>query len=206
MARSAGSVIALAAALLLAGCASSAPRAAAPPPPSPAAQAAQAEARQRLHAAEQLCQQLAGDPALAPLRGRLLPPDPGVPWTRAMMVDPSYADARDRALLRIMDDKRAHCRQAMITASPAQAVPLYDYWARQDSALVKLYDRQMPIGSYNRAIADAQAQFAIDLNTQRSDTAARANNPSADPPAPAAAPRPDAPQVSLDSLRALGGR
>ena len=204
MARPAGLAAVLAALLAIAGCAAPAPRAAAPPP-SPAALAAQAETRQRLHAAEQLCQQLAADPALAPLRGRLLPPDPNGPWTRAMMVDPGYADARDRALLRVMDDKRAHCRQAMIAASPAQAVPLYDYWARQDSALLRLYDRQMPIGSYNRAMADAQAQFAIDLNTQRSDSAARANNPSPDA-LPDARPRADAPQVSLDSLRALGGR
>src|SRR5437764_256928 len=109
MPRSAGSATALATALLVAGCASPTPRTA--PPPSPAVQAAQAEVRQRLHAAEALCQQLAADPALAPLRGRLLPPDPGVPWTRAMMVDPGYVDGRDRALLGVMDDKRAHCRQ-----------------------------------------------------------------------------------------------
>ncbi len=155
-------------------------------------------------AAEALCQQLAADPALAPLRGRLLPPDPNV-WTRAMMVDPGYVDTRDRALLRVMDDKRAHCRQALIAASPGQAVPLYDYWARQDAALVRLYDRQMPIGTYNRAMADAQAQFSIDLNPQRSDTAARANQPAADA-SPETVRRADAPQVSLDSLRALGGR
>ena len=49
----------------------------------------------------------------------------------------------------------------MLAASPSQAVPLFDYWARQDAALVKLYDRHITIGSYNRAMADAQAQLAI---------------------------------------------
>jgi hypothetical protein len=191
---------------LVGGCAGAPARpAAAPPPPSPAALAAEAESQQRRHAAEALCQQLFADPALAPLRGRLMPADPREPWTRAMMVDTAFADARDRALLRVMDERRAHCRQAMLAASPGQAVPFYDYWARQDAALVRLYDRQIQIGAYNRAMADAQAQLAIDLNTQRSENAARANQPGL-APAPEALPRAGAPQVSLDSLRALAGR
>jgi hypothetical protein len=191
---------------LVGGCAGAPARpAAAPPPPSPAALAAETESQQRRHAAEALCQQLAADPALAPLRGRLLPADPKVPWTRPMMVDTAFADARDRALLRVMDERRAHCRQALLAASPSQAVPFYDYWARQDAALVKLYDHQIQIGSYNRAMADAQAQLAIDLNTQRSENAARANQPGL-APAPDATPRAGAPPVSLDSLRALAGR
>jgi hypothetical protein len=190
---------------LVAGCAAAPARPAAPPPPSPAALAAEADAQQRRHAAETVCQQLAADPALAPLRGRMLPADPKEPWTRAMMIDPAFADARDRALLRVLDERRAHCRQALLAASPGQAVPFYDYWARQDAALIKLYDRQIPIGSYNRAMADAQARLAIDLNTQRSENAARANQPGL-APAPDATPRTGAPPVPLDTLRALAGR
>src|SRR5579871_2873378 len=86
-------------AMLLAGCAGGPARPSSEPtpvPPSPAAQAAAADTRQRLAAAEAVCQQVAADPTLAPLHGRVLTLDPSSAWTREMMVDPRYADARDR--------------------------------------------------------------------------------------------------------------
>lgn len=191
-------------AALLAGCAAGPPARPVPPPPSPAAQAAAADARQRLGAAEALCQQLAADPAIAALRERGLSLDSGAQWTRAMMVDTHYVDERDRALLLQMDERRARCRQARITASPDQAVPLLDYWGRQDAALIQLYNRQIPIGSYNRAMADAQAQFSIDIANQRSDNAVRANQRIASPPTMDAARRTGAAEaMSPDSFRAL---
>jgi hypothetical protein len=202
--RTSGRLGAVVVAGLLGGCAAPVAHA---PSSAPAAQAVATDARQRLSAAEALCQQLAADPALAPLRGRLLPPEPSVPWTRAMMVDTRYVDERDRALLVLMDERRARCRQALITASPGQAVPFLDYWGRQDAALVRLYDRRIAIGAYNRAMADAQAQFAIDVTNQRADSAARANQHIVEPPPQDPARRADpAPQYSPDSFRALGGR
>src|SRR5277367_3405349 len=89
--------------VLMTGCAGRTPardQAAYVPPPQPGA------ARQQLMAAEALCQQLAADPQLAPLRGRLLAPDPNGAWTRPMMVDQSYVTERERALLVVMDAKR----------------------------------------------------------------------------------------------------
>jgi hypothetical protein len=194
-------------AVLLAGCAGGPARPAPEPtaaPPSPANQAAAADARQRLAAAEAVCQQVAADPTFAPLHGRVLTLDPSSTWTRDMMVDRHYVDARDRALLVVMDERRARCRQALITASPDQAVPLLDYWARQDKALVQLYDGRIPIGFYNRAMADAQSQFAVDVANQRADNAVRANEHLANPPSSGAA-RVGAP-ISPDSYRALLGR
>jgi hypothetical protein len=188
---------------LLAGCVGAATPV---PPPTSSAPHAATGARQRINDALALCRQLAADPALAPLRGRLLPPDPRVPWTRAMMVDVSYVTERDRALLIALDQRRARCRQAQIAASPGQAVPLLDYWGREDAALVQLYERRIPIGSYNRAVADAQAQFSIDLANQRSDNAVRANQHIAEPPTSEPARVEPAPQIPLDHLRALGGR
>src|SRR5580658_6127842 len=135
------------------------------PPPQPGA------ARQQLMAAEALCQQLAADPQLAPLRGRLLPADPAVPWTRAMVIDQSFVSERDRALLVVLDTKRAECRRAQFAASPGQAVPFLDYWQKQDAALVRLYNREIPVGTYNRTMADAQTQFAIEVSNQQTDTA-----------------------------------
>lgn len=190
------------AAQLIVGCAGPPPRPT-PAPPSPAAQAAAADARQRLAGAEAVCQQVAADPALAPLHGRVLTLDPSSTWTRAMMIDQRYVDARDRALLVLMDERRAHCRQALITASPDQAVPLLDYWARQDKALVQLYDGRVPIGFYNRAMADAQSQFAVDVVNQRADNAVRANEHLANPPSGGARA---GLQTSPDSYRALAGR
>jgi len=190
-------------AALLAGCAAPSARPA-HEPPAPAPPVAAADARQRLAEAEAVCQQVAADPALAPLRGRVLTLDPSSSWTREMMVDRHYVDARDRALLALMDQRRARCRQALITASPDQAVPLLDYWARQDDALVQLYDGRVPIGYYNRAMADAQSQFAIDVANQRADVAVRANEHLANPPSE---PRPGASApISPDSFRALIGR
>lgn len=171
------------------------------PPPDPAV-------RQRLVAANTLCQQLAADPQLAPLRGRLTAPEPNVPWTRAMMVDQSFVSERDRALLVVMDTKRAECRRAMIDASPGQAVPLLDYWQREDAALVRLYNREIPISAYNRAMANAQAQFTIEVSNQQSDTAARAHQPRTDTPSDSSTTRRgDSPSpVPVDSFRALGPR
>jgi hypothetical protein len=124
-----------------------------------------------------------------------------------MMVDATYVDERDRALLRLLDERRARCRHALITASPSQAVPFLDYWGRQDAALVRLYDGRIPIGAYNRAMADAQQQFAIDVTNQRADSAVRANAKIAEPPLQDATRRTDAaPAFTPDSFRALGGR
>jgi hypothetical protein len=191
--------------IFVSACASNGPArapAAAAPPPDPAA-------RQRLVAAETLCQQLAADPQLAPLRGRLIAPEPTVPWTRAMMIDPSYVNERDRALLVVLDTRRAECRRALIGASPGQAVPFLDYWQRQDAALVRLYNREIPVGTYNRTMADAQAQFTIEVSNQQTDTAVRANQPHTDTtPSDSSAPRrSDAPSaLPLESFRALGVR
>jgi hypothetical protein len=158
-------------------------------------------------AAEALCQQLAADPQLAPLRGRLLAPDPTVPWTRAMMIDQSYVTERERALLVVMDTRRAECRRAQIAASPGQAVPFLDYWQKQDAALVQLYNRQIPIGAYNRTMADAQTQFAIEVSDQQTDAAVRAHQPVSDaPPDSATAQRNDAARLPLENFRALGTR
>lgn len=189
--------------LLLTGCAGQAPSRdpmIAAPPPSGAA-------RQQLIAAETLCQQLAADPQLAPLRGRLVAAEPTTPWTRAMMIDPSYVSERDRALLVVMDTKRAECRRAQFAASPGQAVPFLDYWRKQDAALVRLYNREIPIGTYNRTMADAQTQLAIEVSDQQTDTAVRAHQPVGDAPPESAARRIDAaPQLPLESFRALGTR
>jgi hypothetical protein len=190
--------------LLLTGCAGQAPSrdpTIAAPPPSGAA-------RQQLIAAETLCQQLAADPQLAPLRGRLAAADPAVPWTRAMMIDPSYVSERDRALLIVMDTKRAECRRAQFAASPGQAVPFLDYWRKQDTALIRLYNREIPIGTYNRTMADAQTQFAIEVSDQQTDTAVRAHQPIGDAPLESATVRrtDTAPQLPLESFRALGTR
>jgi hypothetical protein len=189
--------------ILVTGCAGQAPArdqaALAAPPPEPVA------ARQRLASAEALCQQLAGDPQLAPLRGRLLAPDPNVPWTRAMMIDPSFVSERDRALLVVLDTRRAECRRAQITASPGQAVPFLDYWQKQDAALVRLYNRQIPIGIYNRTMADAQTQFAIEVSDQQTDAAVRTHQPVADaPPESTTVRRNEAAPPPLENFRALG--
>ncbi len=186
--------------VILTGCGGSS-RPAHPPPAalSPAQQAQSAETRQRLIAAEGLCKQLAADPALTPLRGRILPPDAPVTWTREMMTDANQIDEHDRALLLILDERRAACRRAMFTASPDQAVPLLDYWQRQDSALIRLYQREITIGAYNRAMADAQAQLAIDTTNMAADSAARANQGVA----PMSSGRTEAPQLPADSFRAL---
>src|SRR5260221_12949386 len=121
---------------ILTGCGGSSRPAHPPPaPPSPAQQALSAETRQRLVAADGLCKQLAGDPALAPLRGRILPPDATVTWTRAMMTDANQIDEHDRALLLILDERRAPRRRATFTARPHQAVPLLHYWLRHGPAL-----------------------------------------------------------------------
>ncbi|MBV8168400.1 MAG: hypothetical protein JO021_16520 [Alphaproteobacteria bacterium] len=152
--------------------------------------------------AEALCQQLAGDPVLAPLRGRLMAPSPRQPWTREMMIDTSRATERDRDLLVLMDERRAYCRQAMLAASPAQTVPLFDYWTRQDAALLKLFNRESTIGDYNRAMADATAQFSIDATNLQADVAARANNPDTSA-APSAAPRANAADMPVERFRAL---
>jgi hypothetical protein len=187
-------------AILTAGCAGrGAP--ATPPPPPVAAAPQDGAARQRMAAAETLCQQLAADPGLAPLRGRILPRDPKVPWTRDMMTIASFANERDRALLVVLDTKRAECRRALITASPGQAVPFMDYWRRQDDALVKLYNHEIPIGTYNQAMADAQAQFSIEVSNQRTDRAVRVNGGLSPGDAPTVR---DGAAPSLDSLRALG--
>jgi hypothetical protein len=158
-------------------------------------------------AAETLCQQLAADPQLAPLRGRLLAPDPTVPWTRAMMVDQSFVSERERALLVVMDARRAECRRAQLTASPGQAVPFLDYWQKQDAALVQLYNRQITVGIYNRTMADAQSQFAIEVSNQQTDAAVRAHQPIADAPPDSSTPRGnDAARLPLENFRALGTR
>jgi hypothetical protein len=184
----------------LAGCAGGGPppRPAPPPPPS----AEDVQTHQRLASAEALCQQLAADPALGPLRGRLMAPSPRQPWTREMMIDNSRANERDRDLLVLMDERRAYCRQAMLAASPAQTVPLFDYWTRQDAALVKLFNRESTVGTYNRAMADATAQFSIDVTNLQADVAARANNPDTDA-APSTTPRANAADVPVDRFRAL---
>jgi hypothetical protein len=173
------------------------------PPSQPGA------ARQQLLAAETLCQQLAANPQLAPLRGRLLPADPAVPWSRAMMIDQSYVSERDRALLVVMDTARAECRRALLSASPGQAVPFLDYWQKQDNALVRLYNREIPVSTYNRTMADAQTQFTIEVSNQQTDLAVRAHQPGGDmsPPESATARRTDAaPQLPLESFRALRTR
>jgi hypothetical protein len=187
----------IAAALLgVAGCGGTPAHPAAAPGPSPAVQ------RQRLASAEALCQQLAADPQLAPLRGRLMAPDPRQPWTREMMVNQRRASDQDRALLVVMDERRAHCRQALLAASPGQTVPLFDYWSRQDAALVRLYNGETTIGDYNRAMADATAQFSIDVTNLQADVAARANHPDAGA-APAMTPRADAGELPVERFRAL---
>lgn len=191
---------ALVALLALAGCASAPPARNARPPLTPQ----QIEQRQRLAAAEAQCRQIAADPQLAPLKGRLMPHDQGQQWTREMMIDQKRVTEADRALLVLMDEKRAACRQALLNASPAQTVPLLDYYQRQDQALVRVYNRQGTIGDYNRAMADAQAQLSIDLTNLQAETAARANREAIDPSA--AAPRGDTGEVSLDRLRALRPR
>jgi hypothetical protein len=184
--------------ILTAGCAGRG----APEAPAPVATAPQdGAARQRMAAAETLCQQLAADPGLAPLRGRILPRDPKVPWTRDMMTIASFVNERDRALLIMLDTKRAECRRALITASPGQAVPFMDYWRRQDDALVKLYNHEIPFGTYNQAMADAQAQFSIEVSDQRTDRAVRVNGGRSPGDAPTVR---DGAAPSLDSLRALG--
>lgn len=190
--------------ILVTGCA----RPGSAPDPVIQAPASSSAARQQLIAAEALCQQLAADPQLAPLRGRVLAVDPATPWTRAMMVDQSFVNERDRALLIVMDSKRAECRRAQIAASPGQAVPFLDYWQKQDSALVRLYNREISIGTYNRTIADAQTQFAIEVSDQQTDVAVRAHQPVGDaPPGSTTARRNDAaPQLPLESFRALGTR
>jgi hypothetical protein len=188
--------------LTTAGCAGRGAPAAAPP--QPVATAPQdGAARQRMVAAETLCQQIAADPAFAPLRGRVLPRDPKVPWTRDMMTIASFVTERDRALLVVLDTKRAGCRRALITASPGQAVPFMEYWRRQDDALVKLYNREIPIGIYNQTMADAQTQFSVEVSNQRTDRAVRANEGLSQGDAPTAR---DDTGPPLDSLRALGSR
>jgi hypothetical protein len=182
--------------LSLAGCAATPARPAAPAGPT------QAEQRQRLMSAEALCQQLAADPQLAPLRGRLMAPDPRQPWTREMMINQRRASEQDRALLVVMDERRAHCRQALLAASPGQTVPLFDYWSRQDAALVRLYNGETTIGDYNRAMADATAQFSIDVTNLQADVAARANHPDASA-APATTPRANAADMPVERFRAL---
>jgi hypothetical protein len=191
---------AIAVVLAVGACAGAPPRPAAPAQPA----AQQVEARQRLAAAETLCQQLAGDPQLAPLRGRLMAPEPRQPWTREMMIDTSRVNERDRTLLVLMDEKRAYCRQALLSASPAQTVPLFDYWHRQDTALVRLFNRETTIGDYNRAMADATAQFSIDVTNMQADIAARANRAVVD--APMTTPRGDAGDVPVERFRALQAR
>lgn len=157
-------------------------------------------------AAESFCQQLAADPQLAPLRGRILPLDPKVPWTRDMMTIASYVNERERALLVVLDGRRAECRRAEIEASPGQAVPLMNYWQRQDDAMVKLYNREIPISSYNRAMANAQTRFSEEVSYQQTDRAVRANAPPTDgAPNDASAMRAGA-VPSLDSFRALNPR
>ena len=190
--------------ILAAGCTSHGARDA--PAPQAVAPPADDGTRGHLLAAEALCQQVAADPQLAPLRGRILPRDPKVPWTRDMMMIASYADERDRPLLLALDGKRAACRRALIEASPGQAVPFLDYWRRQDDAMVKLYNREIPIGSYNRAMAEAQGQLTIDVSNQNADRAVRANQPhDTVSPADRPAARGTA-AASLDSFRALGAR
>lgn len=171
--------------------------AAAPTPPA----AVSADARQRLVEADGLCKQLAADPMLAPLRGRLIAPEAGQAWTRQMMTDTGHVDERDRALLLLLDERRAACRRAQYVASPQQVVPLLDYWRRQDAALVRLYQREMTIGSYNRAMAEAQQQLAIETTNMAADVAMRANQGAAPPPT-ATAP----PQLDPASFRALPPR
>lgn len=188
--------LAVAGSVLAAGCASRTPTPAAASAPPPLV----TEARQRLVDADGLCKQLAADPALAPLRGRLVAADPAQSWTRAMMTDPGHVDERDRALLLLLDERRAACRQAQFVASPQQTVPLLDYWRRQDAALVRLYQREITIGSYNRAMAEAQQQLSIDTTNMAADIAMRANQ-GATPTATTTAP-----QLGPASFRALPPR
>jgi hypothetical protein len=191
--------------LLAAGCAGRGVANNAPPTP-PAPRQDDAQATQRMAAAETFCQQLAADPQLAPLRGRILPLDPKVPWTRDMMTIASYVNERERALLVVLDGKRAECRRALIEASPGQAVPFMDYWQRQDDAMVKLYNREIPISSYNRAMASAQTHFSEEVSNQQADRAARANQPPGDgAPNDASAMRAGA-VPPLDSFRAFAPR
>lgn len=156
------------------------------------------EQRQKLAAAEATCRQIAADPQLQPLRGRLMPYDQGQQWTREMMIDQKRVSDADRQLLALMDEKRAPCRQALLHASPAQTVPLFDYYQRQDQALVRVYNRQTTIGEYNRAMADAQAQLSIDVTNLQAENAARANR--GEPPGLTPG------DVPPERLRALGSR
>jgi hypothetical protein len=56
-------------------------------------------------------------------------------------------------------------------------------------------------------MADAQTQFAIEVSDQQTDTAVRAHQPVGDAPPESAARRIDAaPQLPLESFRALGTR